>query len=848
MSTNRRIDRICAVFLVLALLICGVALFAEPLGITVLTRSMGYEDRLFDNTQVHTLEITMEDWDSFIEACENEEYASCSVTIDGETYHNTGIRAKGNTSLSSVSAAGSERYSFKVEFDQYDNTQTYHGLDKLSLNNLIQDNTMMKDYLVYTMMEEYGVDSPLCSFVYITVNGEDWGLYLAVEGVEESFLQRNYGSDYGELYKPDSMNFMGGDMGGGMPENGEPGEMPEGFNPFGSGEGAEGSAGFNPFEGGDMDGFEGMPEGFDFGGMPQENSDGTAEEMPSQENDEVALPEGFTMPEGFDPFENGDMTGFEGMPDMSGMPSDFQPPEGETEQKPADSPEASNGEAPQSESAGAEPPADFDMGGFGGFDMGGMFGGNGAKLQYVDDDPESYSTIFSSAKTDVTEDDKTRLISALKSLSQTEDLEEVLDLEEVMRYFVVHNFTVNDDSYTGTMIHNYYLYEEDGQLSMIPWDYNLAFGTFGGNTASAVNDPIDDVLEDRPMQSWIFSGEEYTQMYHQYFAEFLKTVDIEGIIDQAYALIAEYVKKDPTKFCTYEEFEAGVSALREFCALRVESVSGQLAGTVPSTAAEQNGSDALVDTGDLNISDMGTMGGGGPGGGPGGDMGGFGGFGDMSQMPTGEAVPEGDAAEAEPTAMPDMGQMPGFEGFGGGMPEGFDPSSMGQMPPNGGEAAGMPEGFDPSAMGQMPPNGGEAAGMPEGFDPSAMGQMPPDGGESAGMPEGFDPTAMEQMPQMTTEEISAEEEMPSDSAPEEAGQGAPFGNGEFPFGGDAGMPQMEGGPQPGGEGMPEDFMGFNSTAAAGPSAVTAEQWMLLGVSGGLILLGILAVLMFRRRR
>ena len=49
-----------------------------------------------------------------------------------------------------------------------------------------------------------------CSFVYITVNGEDLGLYLAVEGVEESFLKRNYGSDYGELYKPDSMSLGGG--------------------------------------------------------------------------------------------------------------------------------------------------------------------------------------------------------------------------------------------------------------------------------------------------------------------------------------------------------------------------------------------------------------------------------------------------------------------------------------------------------------------------------------------------------------------------------------------------------------------------------------------------------------
>ena len=64
----------------------------------------------------------------------------------------------------------------------------------------------MKDYVVYQMMNDFGADAPLCSFVYITVNGEDWGLYLAVEAVEESFLERNYGSDYCELYKPDSMD------------------------------------------------------------------------------------------------------------------------------------------------------------------------------------------------------------------------------------------------------------------------------------------------------------------------------------------------------------------------------------------------------------------------------------------------------------------------------------------------------------------------------------------------------------------------------------------------------------------------------------------------------------------
>ena len=35
---------------------------------------------------------------------------------------------------------------------------------------------MMKDYLAYRLMGNFGVVSPLCSYVYITVNGEDWGL------------------------------------------------------------------------------------------------------------------------------------------------------------------------------------------------------------------------------------------------------------------------------------------------------------------------------------------------------------------------------------------------------------------------------------------------------------------------------------------------------------------------------------------------------------------------------------------------------------------------------------------------------------------------------------------------
>ena len=248
MSTHRYIDRICLAGAILSLLLMLLFVNGEALGVQPASRVLGYEGRLFDTARVHTIDIVMDGWDDFIETCENEEYAACSVVIDGEAYKNVGIRAKGNTSLSTVSAMGSDRYSFKIEFDQYDGGKTYHGLDKLCLNNIIQDNTYMKDYLTYQMMGAFGVNAPLCSYAFITVNGQDWGLYLAVEGVEDSFLQRNYGREHGELYKPDSMDFGGGRGNGRDFVMGDIGGQ-EGFQPAGLPEGGSFSPPSLPEEG-----------------------------------------------------------------------------------------------------------------------------------------------------------------------------------------------------------------------------------------------------------------------------------------------------------------------------------------------------------------------------------------------------------------------------------------------------------------------------------------------------------------------------------------------------------------------------------------------------------------------
>ncbi|MBE7000007.1 MAG: spore coat protein CotH [Ruminococcaceae bacterium] len=585
MITSKHIGRIASFALVLALVITLFLINGAFFGITATPDSPAYAKKLFDTSRVHTIDIQMADWDGFLSTCQSEEYTACQAVIDGEAFSGVGLRGKGNTSLSSVASMDSDRYSFKLEFDQYDSARSYYGLDKLSLNNLIQDNTMMKDYLTYRMMAEFGVAAPLTSFVYLTVNGEDWGLYLAVEAVEESFLERNYGTDYGDLYKPDSS-----EMGGGR------------------GNGRE----------------------FD---------------MAAAMNEETTTP---------------------------GAISDTQRQNGD--RRPG----------------------------------GGGMGSAETRLQYIDDNPESYSTIFESAKTNLSDADQARLIAALKALSEGDP--DAVSAEEVLRYFVVHNYVVNGDSYTGNMVHNYYLYEKDGKLAMIPWDYNLAFGTFQGNSAAqAVNDSIDAPLSvtgngDRPMMDWILQGEEARNRYHTLFAAFLDQVDPLAIIAQAETLITPYVEQDPTKFCTTEDFEAGVEALKTFCTLRTESIFRQFAGN-----------DTPVDTTGLTLSDMGTMNHGTMGGG-------------MTRPETEMTLPQGDAPlpEGETPALPEgMTPPEGNMSF----PDGTTTQPNGQMSSFGGGLARP----DRGGMGQNaePPSGMGSPQMPQGNTGFPSEVVPSTPGESS---------------------------------------------------------------------------------------------------------------------
>lgn len=459
MLKHKYIDRICIAVVCVAVLLTIAFMNGEKLGIVPQSSAPGYATRLFDKSRVHTIDIVMDDWQSFLDTANEEKYSPCTIVIDGEPFSNVGIRAKGNSSRRLTEKYGLDRYSLKVEFDHY-NYGNYYGLDKFSLDASFQDNSYMKTWISYDMMEHMGVPTPLCSYTWVKVNGENWGLFLAVEEPEEAFAKRNYGTDYGKLYKPDY-------------------------------------------------------------------------KLLSDENADVAL-------------------------------------------------------------------------------------------RYTDDEYISYDNIFRNAKFDITDKDKQRVINALKILGTGENLETAINVDEVLRYFTVQVFVVNMDSYLGRTGHNYFLYEEDGTLSILPWDYNLAFATYSLGMPDPINDstmyvnyPIDtpasgEIMKNRPLYHNLMKNDAYFAQYHTYFDQFIEGYFESGYFEDFVArtsgMISPYIEKDPTAFCSYEDYLLAVDTLEQFCLLRAKSVRGQLDGVIPSTIKGQlEDKSNFIDASEVWLPDMGEI-------------------------------------------------------------------------------------------------------------------------------------------------------------------------------------------------------------------------------------------------
>jgi len=226
-----------------------------------------------------------------------------------------------------------------------------------------------------------------------------------------------------------------------------------------------------------------------------------------------------------------------------------------------------------------------------------------------------------SLKTNENGNDHSALLKFLEVLNKEPDetfqqeIEKVLDVDEVLRYLAVSTALVHLDHYTGQFGHNYYLYEEDGKFTIIPWDLNMSFGTFNSGLDKQqiinfyIDEPTAGPVDDRPLVSRLLAVPSYMDKYHGYLEELIEgpfsNEVMSNKIDSLAALIRPYVEKDELKFYSTQDFEKALGedvatstrmsgmglniGLKAFVNLRDESIEKQLDGVIASKSVDRTG-------------------------------------------------------------------------------------------------------------------------------------------------------------------------------------------------------------------------------------------------------------------
>ena len=411
-----------------------------------------WEEYLFPEDEVIEVRIYMDD-SQFAYMSENaidEVFVPASVVYNGITVENIAIRPKGNSSLKYAVTEGNDQYSLHMEFDEYIDQDVY-GITEINLNNCYGDETYIREKLAYEIMEEMGLPVPETVFCNVYINDEPFGVYLAVQQVDEQFLSAWFEEGTGDLYKPE---------------------------------------------------------------------------------------------------------------------------------------------------------------------------GTGADLVYIDDDYDTYTGIIE--KTNVDKEGEQALVNMLDVLNNGGDIEDVLDVDMILRYLAVNTSIINLDSYVGGMFHNYFLYGEDGEFTIIPWDLNETFMPFGAGgqdttdvTGFLIDEPTSGAVANYPLVDVLLSNPAYLEKYHGYLEEIIEgPMQINTFterVEELYSLIDEYIAADP--FASYKSFLNGLydtgiqeaitqtvmagkmdkesPALIDFVAARIENIAAQLSGEIASANSGQ-GNDAGV--------------------------------------------------------------------------------------------------------------------------------------------------------------------------------------------------------------------------------------------------------------
>jgi hypothetical protein len=182
--------------------------------------------------------------------------------------------------------------------------------------------------------------------------------------------------------------------------------------------------------------------------------------------------------------------------------------------------------------------------------------------------------------------DITGLVSVLNSSLRTsdptkwkKDLEAVFDVDHFLRYLAINNTIANWDSY-GVLRHNYYMVNNQGKMTWIPYDLNLSMQLQGGsnNSRFALSFEMKEVTAAWPLIRFLIDQPDYYEKYRAYVKKFSEEIylpnKINAKIDRYYTLIKPFVNGTEPEQPKYShlpnaaKFDESIQSMKAFITTR----------------------------------------------------------------------------------------------------------------------------------------------------------------------------------------------------------------------------------------------------------------------------------------
>ncbi|MDP2315747.1 MAG: CotH kinase family protein [Pseudomonadota bacterium] len=154
-------------------------------------------DALFAEGSVHRIDLELDAAARLALADEPREDVPATLRF-GEQRWLVGLRLKGSFSYRDLP----EKASFKIDFQEYEVDQRFFGLQRITLNAMVQDGSMIREHEAYWMYRRLGVPAPRHGYAEVWLDGQRMGLYGVLETIDGTFAERAFPRDAaGPIYE-----------------------------------------------------------------------------------------------------------------------------------------------------------------------------------------------------------------------------------------------------------------------------------------------------------------------------------------------------------------------------------------------------------------------------------------------------------------------------------------------------------------------------------------------------------------------------------------------------------------------------------------------------------------------